>query len=371
MNIPPRPVRIVYVIDALATAGTETQLLALIRDLDRRQVQPALVLLRGHNPHSQALEPSDCPVVRLETGRLREPRTALQGWKFLRFLWEFQPDVVQTYFPDSSYFAVPLARVAGVPYVLRTRNNIGHWMRTIDRWLGRLLNPLVSATIANCHAAREALLRDEQPNPQRVHVLENGVDLDRFLGIAPPRGPARTVGAVANLRPVKGLDLLVEAARVLPGMTFRVAGEGDQRPVLQETIDRHRLDFTLTGACHQIPEFLASLDIAVLCSRAEGLSNALLEYMAAARPIVATAVGATPELIRDGQEGYLVPPHDAKALAQAIACMRNNYAKARQMGLAARRRAIARFSRQAMIRRFENFYTRLVFGERSHREVAA
>ncbi|MFQ3592590.1 MAG: glycosyltransferase [Gemmataceae bacterium] len=371
MNTSPRPVRVAFVIDELATAGTETQLLALIRELDRRRVQPALVLLRGQSERSQSLEPSDCPVLRLGVGRLRDPRTALQGWQFLRFLWDFQPDVVQTYFPDSSYFAVPLARVAGVPYVVRTRNNIGHWMRARDRWLGRLLNPLVSVTIANCQAARQALLRDERPLPQRVHVLENGVDLDRFLCLAPPRGPARTVGAVANLRPVKGLDLLVESARQLPELCFRVAGEGEQRDALQAKIDQHRLDFTLTGACHNIPAFLGSLDIAVLCSRAEGLSNALLEYMAAARPIVATAVGATPDLIRDGQEGLLVPPGDADSLARALAYLRDHFALARQLGLAARRRAIARFSRSAMIRRFETFYIRLVFGEKSYRELAA
>ena len=364
-----RPVRVVFVIDELATAGTETQLLALIREVDRTRVLPALVLLRGECERSQALEPRDCPVLRLGVSKLRDPRTALRGWQFLRFLWEFQPDVVQTYFPDSSYFAVPLARVAGVPHVVRTRNNIGHWMRGIDRWMGRLLNPLVSATIANCRAAREALLRDERPTPARVHVLENGVDLDRFLALKPPSGPARTVGAVANLRPVKGLDVLVAAARRLPGLSFHVAGEGDQRAALQATIDAAKLDFALPGACHDVPAFLGTLDIAVLCSRAEGLSNALLEYMAAARPIVATAVGATPELIRDGQEGLLVPPGDASALADAIARLQRDFVEARRLGLAARRRAIARFSRNAMIRRFEDFYTRLIQGRMPHHET--
>jgi glycosyltransferase involved in cell wall biosynthesis len=366
-----RPVRVLFVIDELATAGTETQLLALIGQVDRQRVQPALVLLRGESLASQALEPRDCPVLRLGVGRLRDPQTALRGWQFLRFVWEFRPDVVQTYFPDSSYFAVPLARVAGVPHVVRTRNNIGHWVRRMDRWLGRMLNPLVSATIANCHAARDVLLRDERPHPARVHVLENGVDLDRFLTIAPPAGPARTVGGVANLRPIKGLDVLVQAACQLPGLRFHIAGEGEQRAQLQQTIEAHRLPFSLPGACRDIPGFLSTIDIAVSCSRAEGLSNAILEYMAAARPIVATAVGATPELIRHGQEGLLVASDNPSELAQAIAYLRDHFPLARAMGLAARRRAIQHYSRQSMIRRFEAFYARLVQGRTNTHETAA
>ena len=108
-----------------------------------------------------------------------------------------------------------------------------------------------------------------------------------------------------------------------------------------------------------IPGFLSGLHVAVLSSRAEGMSNALLEYMAAARPIVATAVGASTELIVDGLHGLLVPPGDAARLAQAIDCLLCNPDLGRRLGHAARQRVEENFSRAAMVRRLEDFYERI------------
>jgi glycosyltransferase involved in cell wall biosynthesis len=359
-------VRVCFLIDELATAGTETQLLALIRGLNRARVQPYLVLLRGDADASRRLEPHDCPVLRLGVGSLRNPATALRAIRFIRFLWRERIDVVQVYFPDSSYFGLPAAWLARVRHRVRTRNNIGHWMTPAHRLLGRALNVLTTATVANCAAARDSLLDDEKPDLQRVFVLSNGVDVDRFLTLPPPAGPARCIGAVANLRQVKGLDVLIDAAARLqddfPDLTFRVAGEGDERPNLQRQIREAGLEgrFHLAGSQRDIPAFLAGLDVAVLPSRAEGMPNAVLEYMAAARPLVATKVGAVREMIHDGKHGLLVSPDDPAALAAAIARLVTQPLLARRLGEAARERACAQYSRAAMVRRFEAFYTHLV-----------
>jgi glycosyltransferase involved in cell wall biosynthesis len=363
---PARPARVCFLIDELAAAGTESQLLALLRHLDRSRVRPYLALLRGDNPLSQSLEPDDCPVLRLGVGSLRRPATLFKAWRFLRFLWQNRIDVVQAYFPDSSYFGVPTAWLAGVPHRLRTRNNIGHWMTRAHRALGRALNVLTTGTVANCEAARRALLEAERPRPDSVLVLENGVDLDRFLRIEPPAERALRVGAVANLRPVKGLDVLVEAARRLsrqfPAVSFHVAGEGDERERLaRQAAEAGVADrFHLPGSQKDVPAFLATLDVAVLCSRAEGMPNAVLEYMAAARPVVATSVGAVPEMIEDGRHGLLVPPGDPATLAGAVARLLSDRPLARRLGLGARQRAAERYSRPAMVRRFEDLYGRLI-----------
>jgi glycosyltransferase involved in cell wall biosynthesis len=359
------PVRVCFVIDELAPAGTESQLLALIRQLDRRRVWPYLYLLRGDKPVSQALEPDDCPILRLEIGSLRHPKTLLHAWRFLRFLRRERIDVVQAYFPDSSYFALPMAWLAGVKHRLRTRNNIGHWLTPLHRCLGRMLNVFATQTIANCEAARQALLTAEQPRPETVFVLENGVDLERFRDLEPmPMRPstAPRVGVVANLRSVKGLDVFVRAAARVqarhPRTCFTVAGEGELRASLQQQAAAEGLadHFSLPGGVADVPAFLAGLDVAVLCSHAEGMSNALLEYMAAGRAIVATAVGAAPELIEDGVHGLLVPPGDAAKLAEAIGRLLDDRGQARRLGEAARRRALQRYSREAMVRRFTEFY---------------
>jgi glycosyltransferase involved in cell wall biosynthesis len=357
--------RICYLIDELAAAGTEMQLLALIRHLDRRRFGPCLVLLRGDGPASRALEPDESPVFRLGVGSLCRPATLMKLRRFARWLRRERIDVLQAYFPDSSYFGITAAWLAGVPHRIRTRNNVGHALTPWHRRLGRLLNRFTTATIANCRAARTALLDAEAPRAETVVVLENGVDLDRFLTVPPPSAclsVAPCVGTVANLRPVKGVDVLVRAAATLadshPRVRFYVAGEGDARTALERQAAESGLTerWHLLGAITDVPDLLSRLDVAVLPSRAEGMSNAVLEYMAAGRPIVATAVGATPELIRHGVDGLLVPPDDAAALAAAIARLLDDRPLACRLGSAARRRATGRFSRAAMIRRFEEFY---------------
>lgn len=355
-------------IDQLRAAGTESQLVALIRNLDRSRIQPFLCLLNGEDPHSQALEPPDCPVLRLGIRSLHHPSTLPKAFRLARFLQNQQIDVVQVYFPDSTYLGVLVARLAGVPFVVRTRNNLGYWMKPLDRLLGRVYNRLVDRTIANCEPCRQAVIDGEGAAPQSVVVLENGVDLSRFIqqSSRTRSGGTRRVGMVANLRPVKDVELLVRAAADVvvhhPDVAFAVAGEGDRRPILEQMIADLGLAgrFFLPGSIPDIPAFLAGLDVAVLCSRSEGMSNAVLEYMAAGKPVVATAVGANVQLIENGVNGLLVPPGDQAQLAGALDRLLRDPELASRLGAAAHRRVQERYSREAMVRRFEVFYQDLV-----------
>jgi glycosyltransferase involved in cell wall biosynthesis len=292
--------------------------------------------------------------------------------RFIRFLRRERIDVLQVYFSDSTYFGVLCGWLARVRHILRTRNNLGYSLTPWGRRLGRLCNRVVNCTIANCEACRQSLLADEGPAPESVMVMENGVDLARFLEVPPVEmrtGPPR-VGMVGNLRPVKNPELLVRAAaevcRSHPETTFAIAGEGELRPILHQQIRTLSLGdrFHLPGATADVPGFLAKLDVGVLCSRSEGMSNAVLEYMAAGRPIVATAVGGNVELIDDGETGLLVPPDDSRAFASAIVRVLKDRALAARLGAAARRRAIERHSREAMVRRFEEFYESLAVSRR-------
>ena len=360
-------VRVCFVIDRLSRAGTETQLLALIRAIDRARVVPHLCLLDGEDPESRALEPPDCPVLRLGLKSFRNPGVLARAAELVRFWRRHRIDVVQTYFLDSTYLGVALARLAGVRRVVRVRNNLGHWLTPWHRRLGRLYGRLAHVTLTNSEPGKRAIVEAERLPARRVAVLENGVDLDRFRNSRPPEtsGGLVRIGAVANLRPVKNIDGLIRAAHALaatfPQLRFEVAGEGEQRPHLERLIRECRLEgrFHLLGPVADVPAFLARQDIAVLCSHAEGMSNALLEYMAAGRAVVATAVGAAPRLIADGAEGLLVPPGDGAALAGAVARLVREPELARRLGAAARLRVERDFSRAAMCRRFEDFYRRL------------
>ena len=201
-----RPIRICFLIDGLTRAGTETQLLALIRSLDRRRFRPSLVLLNGEDPLSHELAPADCSVIRLGVQSLHSPRVLRAGAKLSAYWKRERIDLVQAYFLDCTYFGVPLARLSGVRRVVRVRNNLGHWLTPRHRALGRVIGRLVDATLTNCEPARQALLSAEGGAARRIVVLENGVDISRFAAIEPPRDRPRRIGVIANLRPVKGVD---------------------------------------------------------------------------------------------------------------------------------------------------------------------
>jgi glycosyltransferase involved in cell wall biosynthesis len=264
---------------------------------------------------------------------------------------------------DSSYFAIPLARALGIRAVVRVRNNLGYFLTPFHRPLSRWVGKMATVSLSNSEAGVRALVESEGLRPGRVEVMQNGVDLDRFRPTPRPVGSGITrVGAVANLRPVKNIAGLVGAAAQLcpryPGLRFEVAGEGSERTALEHQIRAAGLAdrFALTGACSDVPSFLASLDVAVLCSHSESMSNALLEYMAAGRPVVATDVGAGARIVRHGREGWIVPPGDTTALATAIECYLQAPELARAHGQAGRARAEAEYGRAAMVRRFEEFF---------------
>jgi glycosyltransferase involved in cell wall biosynthesis len=361
-----RPIRVSYLIDDLSRAGTESQLLALIRTLDRTRFEPSLVLLNGEGDLSRSLEPTDCPLLRLGVTRLLGVRAVSAARRLWAFWREHRPDVAQIYFLDSAYLGVPVAKLAGVRQVVRVRNNLGYWLTRKHRMLSRLIRPWVDATLTNSEPGRAGLA-----DAGRVVVIENGVDLDRYTPPS-PRPPSRRggggprIGTVANLRAVKNVDGLMRVAkRVLerqPDAVFEVAGDGEQRVALERLHRELALGerFLLRGSVADVPAFLRSVDVAVLPSHSEGMSNAVLEYMAAGLPVVATDVGANAKLIEHGVSGLIVPPKDEAVLADAIAKLIADPELAARFGTAGRRRVEGEYSRDAMRRRFELFYRDLV-----------
>jgi glycosyltransferase involved in cell wall biosynthesis len=364
------PVRVCFMIDRLSRAGTESQLVALIRELDRAQVRPSLVLLDGEDDLSRALEPADCPVIRLGVRKLFSG-SAVNAARRLRAFWrEQKPDVLQVYFLDAAYLGAPLAKLSGIKKVLRVRNNLGYWLTRRHRVMGRLVRPFVDATLTNTDAGKESLVAHDGLREDRVVVLENGVDTTRFKRFMLPDTSKKVVrvGCVANLRRIKNIDGLMRAAKLarekFPQLTFEVAGDGEEREELERLYAELGLGdrFMLRGSVSDVPAFLRTVDVAILPSHSEGMSNALLEYMAAGRAVIATDVGANAKLLDGGRCGLLVPPNDEAAMVNALGELLANPLRAAGFGSAARRRVESDFSRGAMCKRFEGFYRDLVGG---------
>lgn len=365
-----RPVRVCFMIDKLFPAGIELQLLLLIERLDRSKVLPYLCLLDGTDEQSRALEPADCPLIRLGVRHLCRPSTVLAGMRLARWFRRERIDVVHPLFQDSFYFGVPVAKLARVPCIAGFRVDINYWMTPRDRWMARLLNRWVDGTVANCEACRQAVIAASGARAESVTIIPNGLDLSRFAVRAEEplsrNGAAPRVGIVANLRPVKNIELFIRAAsRVVPShpqLHFEIAGEGESRGPLQSLIESLGLGgrVTLRGTVSDVPAYLQSLDVAVLCSLSEGSPNAIMEYMAAGLPTVVTDVGGNAELVEHEVTGLVVPSNDARQLAGAIDRLLHDRALATRLGKTARERAFTCYSVELQAQQYEQFYRRLV-----------
>jgi sugar transferase (PEP-CTERM/EpsH1 system associated) len=242
------------------------------------------------------------------------------------------------------------------------------------RRLRRLYRPFVQHYVALSRDLERYLVDAVGVAPARVSQIYNGVDVQRF---APAASRVRDcpfqsadewlVGTVGRLQAVKDQVSLahafVRAARMQGGERLRlvVAGDGPLRAPVEAVLRDAGLSARawLCGERADVPDILRSLDLFVLPSLAEGISNTILEAMATALPVVATAVGGNPELVLVDRTGTLVPAADPDALARAIAAYAADPARARAHGAAGRERALARFSLERMVQDYQALYERL------------
>ena len=290
------------------------------------------------------------------------------------YLRERRPDVVHSHLYPAHLHATLAAREVGVPAIVHTAHTLV--VRTGDALLARLGG---ATTIATARSVAERLVRGGVPAGQ-VRVVYNGVGREHLdapsdagdavrasLGL----GDRAVILVVARLSREKGIDVLLDAmAAVIAARadaTLVVAGRGPERERL-ETLAAARgvaQAVRFLGARDDVAALYRACDVVALPSREEACSLALLEAMAAAAPIVATSVGGTPELVRDGLDASLVPPDDDGALADAIVTLLADRPRARSLGASARRRARSRFTLDATVRDTIALYGELLAGATS------
>jgi glycosyltransferase involved in cell wall biosynthesis len=303
--------------------------------------------------------------------------------RFAAYMREHKIEVVHTHDFYTNVFGIAAAALARVPVRVASRRETGGMRSPAQKKVELVAYKLAHAVVANAEAVRRQLIA-EGIRAEKITTVYNGLDLNR---LTPKANPARDetlarfnlprdenrrfVTIVANLRhDVKDHPTFLRAARrvheVLPGAAFVIAGEGEltnaMRALAAELgIER---DVFFTGRCTNVPELLSLSDVCVLSSRAEGFSNAILEYMAAARPVVATNVGGASEAIVEGETGYLVSAGDDAAMAERIISLLREPERARGMGQRGRLRVERKFSCAAQLESTVNLYERLLAGAR-------
>ena len=267
------------------------------------------------------------------------------------------------------------ARRAGVPVVAIAHGwTAATWKvrcyEALDRWVMRRMDAVVCVSEGQAVKVRRAGVP-----PERAPVIRNAIRAEAFgppdpavreslMGLFPTR-PGRIVAAAGRLSPEKGFDLLIETAARLaphwPDVGFVLFGDGPLREDLTKQIAERGLQgrFVLAGFRPDLERVLPACDLAVSSSHTEGLPVVVLEEMAAGLPVVATAVGGTPEVVEDGVTGSLVPPGDAAALARAAAELLAAPERMRAMGQAGRRRVETHFTFAAQAEQYERLFRRL------------
>ena len=261
------------------------------------------------------------------------------------------------------------ARLAGVPVIV-TRVDLQHHLEGYRRPLLELVSRRADRVLVNALCIRDLALR-QGVEADRIAVVRNGVDLEELDRAArrAPELPVPEPGAfvcLANMHhPVKGQsDLLLalrEVSRVCPDARLVLVGDGARRPLLEQQARR----LGIADRCHFLgqrrdgPALLARAAAAVSPSYAEGISNAILEAMALRRPVVATAVGGTPEIVREGQDGFLVPPGAPAALARRMLELLDDADLRRRMGERGRRIVEREFGLDQMRTGYDALYQEL------------
>jgi L-malate glycosyltransferase len=390
-------IRLVSFVNGFAMGGTERHVVNLGRALDRSRFDLHLACLRRWGHFLDEVEACRFPIWEYRINSLHSRETLREQWRFIRDLRRHRIQIVHTYNFYPNVFALPAAWLARAPRVIASIRDTGVYQTPMQKRVQRLACRLADCIVVNAEAVRRWLI-DEGFSPRKIVVIRNGVDLARFekrgdgrrlreeLGV-PPAAPI--VAIVSRLHEKKGLDDFLEAAARIavrhPQTRFLIVGDRlkfkDGAVVKDDSYSGGlvRLARSLgiedrvvfTGFRLDVPEILQEVAVAVLPSLSEGLSNFLLESMAAGVPVVTTRVGGSPEAVLDGETGVLVPASDPRTLASAIESLLSDRDRARRMGQAGRRRMEERFSLEAMARATERLYRSVLTRSRFEEEAGS
>jgi glycosyltransferase involved in cell wall biosynthesis len=358
-----RPLRIMFMQTDMRIGGAEMLTANIIRRLNRQRFAPELCCLKDPGELGEDLA-SEIPVHH----HLLANKYDLRVWPRLTHLLRKRAidTVITVGAGDKMFWGRLAARRVGVPAVLSALHSTG-WPDGVGR-LNRMLTPITDSFIAVADSHGQFLAKNLRIPNDRVAVIPNGVDTNRYaptpdvpqirreLGIG-PTDPV--LGIVAALRPEKNHELFLDVAarvvRELPKSRFLIVGDGPCRPQLEERarelgLTAHTI---FTGSRPDVPRLLAAMDVFGLTSRMEANPLSILEAMSVGRPVVATNVGSIHEAVIEAQTGFLVESGNVDQFADRVIGLLNAPVMGHVMGATAREVVIDRWSIEAMVAGYE------------------
>ena len=367
-----RRLAVLYFSNSLQRGGAEEHILTLLRGLDRERFRAHLVC----TPEVAAALHGDVPEdVEVTPLRLRRPGQLAAALALGRLLRSRRVDVLHAHLFYASLFASPIGWLCGVPAIIETPHVREHWRHgwlkgrfVVDRFVGRFVDRFIAVSEANARY----LVETKGLPAGKITVIQNGCDIRRFDPDRPPPPGLRdrlgidpsdpVVLVLGRLAPQKGhrvlLDALPAILRHFPRTRIVCVGEGE----LKRDLESHARRLGVGGAVYfagyqvDVPAWLALADLTVLPSFYEGLPLAAVESIATGRPVVATEVDGTSEVVVDGQTGLLVPPGDPGSLGVAVCRLLSDPAERGRLGRAGRARAVSHFDQAQQIGRTQELY---------------
>jgi len=364
--------------NSLEIGGTENHLCQVLPRLKANGWDISVYLTVGPGELIAPLEAAGIKVI--------QPRWYFLPLNFIQllgYLIRKRPSIVQFMLPRAYLVGGLACIVTGHKTLIMSRRSLNNYQRKypmlskIERWL----HTKMACIIANNREAIAQLANDEQVAQQKLKLIYNGLDIQRFNNLNQLdakairkqfalNDSALTMLVVANLIPYKGhatlLRALAQIQNQLPS-SWQLICVGNKTEYLTE-LESEARNLNLTANVHwlgkqtSVQPLLAITDMAICCSYEEGFSNAVIEAMAAGLPVIATKVGGNPEAVIDGETGLIVPARDATALATAIASLAADPAQRLSMGAAGKKRVQQLFSLQACVDSYERIYGDLLHG---------
>lgn len=357
-----RPVHVCHVVLSLEPGGLENGVVNVINGLNTTEFRSSVCCVRRGGEFAARIRPN-VPVVCMGLQSGIDPLTVLGMARLFR---NSRVDIVHTRNVTAFFYGLVAARLAGVPAVVHSEHGRTFPERPRRAMAQRLMLRGTDAAFAVSAQLRADLVRELGVDRERFEVIHNGVDVTAFCAAGPHVPSPRTmcIGSVGRLVPVKNYSLLLQAFARLPlSLPCRLVlvGDGSERAALSKLATElgilDRVEFA--GHRDDVAQLLRAMDIFVLPSLSEGLSNTLLEAMAAGVPVIASDVGGNREIVESEDSGLLFRCGDIEHAAAQLLRLVENATFRRSLGQAGAARVRKEFSIEAMIRRYENLYRRV------------
>lgn len=367
---------ILQVIYSFKMGGSERMASTIASGLDRSRFRTMVCGLNGDGPLSELLRKEGIPCFVLNRRDGKDWSMPAQLYRLLR---HEKADLVQTHHLGQFLYAIGPARLLGIPVIHTEHEYYTYFQRSRNQWIAKWMLPLAWKTVVVGEDVGRFFTDRIGIAPKKLEVIHQGIAMTpndsvdvavirAELKLDPFAGPV--IGHVARLTAAKDQETLLRAFAQVhqsrPAARLVMVGDGELRGKLTGLAADLGLGESVrfVGFRSDIQRLLPAFDLFVLSSQEEGLPISLLEAMAAARPVVATAVGCIPELVSNGERGLVVPPRDPQKLADAILKLLSDNSARVRYGEAGKRHVEARFSLSEMINRYESLYRQATDGRR-------